>query len=150
MSKGPEKEGREPDDRDPLLIAFGERVREFRVKAGMTQKQLGVKAETSQAYIYMVESGAQNLGVSVMLRIAEALEVSPSELLPEIPNSPPSDLALMRVANAYEEATKEFREFRKEFLERADRLERNLDKIKPAIGQLSHFVRERDDSKDGS
>jgi transcriptional regulator with XRE-family HTH domain len=136
MSKGPEKEGREPDDRDPLLIAFGERVRVVRTKSGMTQRQLAAAAETTQGYIYMVESGATNLGVAVMLRLAKALGVSAADLMPPDPERAPSNSTLQRAIDAYENLTKEVIMLRTHAIS----IESNLSEVRPIIDQLKHIL----------
>jgi transcriptional regulator with XRE-family HTH domain len=67
--------------RDPLLVAIGARIKQIRADIGMTQKDLGDRAGVSPAYIYMVETGGQNITITVMVRLARALGTSIEELL---------------------------------------------------------------------
>ncbi len=70
------------------LKAFGVRLREARLKAGMTQHQLATKAHASHAYIYELESGIQNLTFSSMAKLAYACGVAIRDLLPETDDAP--------------------------------------------------------------
>ena len=59
MTRRPKGPGEAAGDRDALLEAFGVRLRETRLKIGMTQEQLAEKVGTSQSYIYTAETGGQ-------------------------------------------------------------------------------------------
>jgi len=67
--------------RDELLVAIGDRVKRLRTEAGLTQKAVGEAAGVSAAYIYLVETGGQNITITVFRRLATALGVSFDELL---------------------------------------------------------------------
>jgi len=68
------------DNRDPRAI-LGDRVRSIRAKRGISQEQLADLAELDRTYISGVERGIRNISLLNIVRIADALEVSPSELL---------------------------------------------------------------------
>jgi transcriptional regulator with XRE-family HTH domain len=57
------------------------RIAEHRRKRGLSQGALAALVGTTQPTIQRIESGAQNLTEEWMMRIAEALEVSPIDLL---------------------------------------------------------------------
>jgi transcriptional regulator with XRE-family HTH domain len=72
---------REKPARDPLLVEIGARIRTIRLAIGMTQKDLADRAGVSPAYIYLVETGGQNLTITVLVRLAKSLGTSIEELL---------------------------------------------------------------------
>jgi transcriptional regulator with XRE-family HTH domain len=65
------------------LIRFGKRVRALRERAGLSQEALAEKAGIHRTYLGGVERGERNLGLKNVLRIAEALGVSASDLFSE-------------------------------------------------------------------
>ena len=54
---------------------FGQRVRERRTEAGMTQKDLAQKLNTSQSAIARLEAGGTQPHVQTILALASALDV---------------------------------------------------------------------------
>lgn len=65
---------------DKRIEQFGARVRNLRQKANLSQEDLADKAGIHRTYIGGVERGERNLGLGNILRIADALEVSPALL----------------------------------------------------------------------
>ncbi|WP_167073096.1 helix-turn-helix domain-containing protein [Sphingomonas vulcanisoli] len=59
---------------------FGARVRALRKERGLTQERLAVDAEIDLTYLGGIERGRRNPTLSVIVRIAEALQVSPSAI----------------------------------------------------------------------
>jgi transcriptional regulator with XRE-family HTH domain len=65
-----------------ILKRFGHRVRELRIKKGITsQMSLALKAGLDRTYIGGVERGERNVGLKNVEKIAKAIGVSPDELL---------------------------------------------------------------------
>jgi transcriptional regulator with XRE-family HTH domain len=65
---------------------IGSRIRDARVKNGMSQADLAVKANISLPHISDIELGKTNMMLSSFIRIAEALQVSTDSLLrPDVP-----------------------------------------------------------------
>ena len=65
-----------------ILKRFGRRVREIRIKKGITsQMSLALKAGLDRTYIGGVERGERNVGLKNIEKIAKAIGVSPDELL---------------------------------------------------------------------
>jgi transcriptional regulator with XRE-family HTH domain len=65
-----------------ILRRFGKRVREIRIKKGITsQMSLALKAGLDRTYIGGVERGERNVGLKNVEKIAKAIGVSPDELL---------------------------------------------------------------------
>lgn len=59
----------------------GTNVRRARQAAGLTQEQLALEAKIDLTYAGGIERGRRNPSVLVLVRIAEALGVQPSDLL---------------------------------------------------------------------
>jgi len=59
---------------------LGERIRELRKSAGITQEELGEKAELSYKFIGELERGQVNVSLDSIARIAEALGVKIGDL----------------------------------------------------------------------
>jgi transcriptional regulator with XRE-family HTH domain len=60
--------------------AFGDRVRELRKGRGLSQEQLGHVAGLDRTYIGGVERGERNISLDNIWLLADALNVSPSDL----------------------------------------------------------------------
>ena len=61
--------------------AIGARIRAFRYKRGMTSERLAELADTSKANISHIETNNTKLSLAMLVRIANALDVTPNELL---------------------------------------------------------------------
>jgi ribosome-binding protein aMBF1 (putative translation factor) len=59
----------------------------WRKKRGLTQTDLAKAAEIAQGFLSEIESGLKTGDVTVLQRIAVALEVSLLELVPDLPSS---------------------------------------------------------------
>lgn len=56
-------------------------MRQARHKAGLTQEQVALEAKIDLTYMGGIERGKRNPSLLVLVRIAEAVGVHPSELL---------------------------------------------------------------------
>jgi len=61
-------------------IIFGQTIREFRHKGGMTLAELARRAQIHASYLADVERGERNLSLLNILKLAGALRVHPSKL----------------------------------------------------------------------
>jgi transcriptional regulator with XRE-family HTH domain len=61
---------------------MGNRIRDLRLGAGLSQAELAELVGTTQAQIARLETGERRLTVEWMQRIARALSLRPSDLLP--------------------------------------------------------------------
>jgi len=68
-------------DERRFLERIGDRVRELRVAAGLTQAQLADRAGLHRTFIGSVERGERNVALLSLRRIAQALRTTPTELL---------------------------------------------------------------------
>lgn len=64
-----------------LLQKVGERIRHLRVKAGLSQEKLSFECNLDRTYIGSVERGERNIAIINLNKLAQALNVSISELL---------------------------------------------------------------------
>lgn len=66
------------------LEIVGKTIRQLREAIGISQEELAYRAGLHRTYIGGVERGERNLGVENLIRIARALEVSPTALLENV------------------------------------------------------------------
>ena len=104
------------DDKNPFLVALGERVRALRARQGMTRKAVSIAAEVSERHLANLEYGVGNASILVLLQVATALQCSLAELLGDVTTSSPEWLLI------------------RELLERRD--EATLHRVRVAIGEL--------------
>jgi transcriptional regulator with XRE-family HTH domain len=62
------------------LVQFGLAVRQLRLKAGLSQESLAVRASIHRTYIGGIERGERNPTLLMIYRIASALNLSVQEL----------------------------------------------------------------------
>ena len=60
---------------------FGEKVKVLRLKKGWSQEKLALNAELDRTYIPSIESGKRNVSITVIEKIAKALDVEITEIL---------------------------------------------------------------------
>lgn len=60
---------------------MGRNVREHRKRLGLSQEELGFRAELKRSYVSELERGRRNPTVRALGKLAEALGVEPAELL---------------------------------------------------------------------
>ncbi|MCG3142240.1 MAG: HTH-type transcriptional regulator DdrOC [Anaerolineae bacterium] len=68
-------------NRTRILGNFGKKLQDLRKKRGLTQEQLAEIAEFDRTYISMLERGARNPSLLNIYRLAEALKITPADLL---------------------------------------------------------------------
>ncbi len=71
------------DSKLPSHKEFGIKVREARLKLGISQEELGFHAGLDRTYISGIERGTRNPTLEIILKLAKALKLSPAELLPK-------------------------------------------------------------------
>lgn len=72
--------------RTEILKRFGETLREHRLRTGLSQEKLATKAGIDRTYVGGAERGERNVALVNIVRLAEALNVSPAHLLHGINN----------------------------------------------------------------
>lgn len=68
-------------DKKEILIKFGKKVREERLKRGLSQEDLANKAGVHRTYIGMIERGEKNITLENIEKISKAFEISLDNLL---------------------------------------------------------------------
>ncbi|MBI2692605.1 MAG: helix-turn-helix transcriptional regulator [Solirubrobacterales bacterium] len=68
--------------KDPDLVALGERVRALRLKAELTQEALADSADLHWTFVGQVERGERNISYKNILKLAAGLSAPARELLP--------------------------------------------------------------------
>ena len=65
---------------DPRVL-FGKRLAKLRKAKGWSQETLALESGLARSYLGGVERGQRNIALVNICRLAESLEVSPSELM---------------------------------------------------------------------
>ena len=71
----------QPNKNNVILTLFGERVRVLRQLRGLSQEALALAAGLDRTYVGGVERGERNVSLINIQKIAQALDVSPADLL---------------------------------------------------------------------
>jgi transcriptional regulator with XRE-family HTH domain len=66
---------------NPGLVLLGKRIREERLKTGISQEELAARAGVHRTYIGMIERAEKNITLVNMVKIAKALDISLAELV---------------------------------------------------------------------
>ncbi len=103
----PAEDGSDADagDKNPFLVALGERVRALRARRGMTRKAVSIAAGVSERHLANLEYGVGNASILVLLDVAQALQCSLAELLGDVTASSPEWLLIRELLEHRDEAT---------------------------------------------
>ena len=66
-------------DKEPILVAFGQRIRQLRKSRGLSQENLAFSAGVHRTYVGMIERGEKNITLSNIRKMADAFGISVSE-----------------------------------------------------------------------
>ena len=97
--------GAESDEKNPFLVALGERVRALRSRRGMTRKAVAIAADVSERHLANLEYGTGNASILILLQVAGALQCSLAELLGDVTTSSPEWLLLRELLERRDEDT---------------------------------------------
>jgi transcriptional regulator with XRE-family HTH domain len=64
-----------------FLEQIGNKIRELRIKADLSQEKLAFACNLDRTYIGSVERGERNISALNLRKIAKALKINPSDLL---------------------------------------------------------------------
>jgi transcriptional regulator with XRE-family HTH domain len=76
------------EDPSAASVAFGQRLREVRADAGLSQDTLAERAGVHATAIGRMERGGREPRLATILRLARALGVQPGTLLDELDDPP--------------------------------------------------------------
>jgi XRE family aerobic/anaerobic benzoate catabolism transcriptional regulator len=94
----------EPAQKNPFLVALGERVRALRARRGMTRKAVALAANVSERHLANLEYGEGNASILVLLQVAGALQCSLAELIGDVTTSSPEWLLIRELLVHCDEA----------------------------------------------
>ena len=60
---------------------LGARIRTLREQKGLSQRKLALMIGSNQTYIWQIENGTVNVGLDILCRLADALEVNVRDLI---------------------------------------------------------------------
>lgn len=98
-------DGADADEKNPFLVALGERVRSLRARRGMTRKAVALAADVSERHLANLEYGIGNASILVLQQVAGALQCPLAELLGDVTTSSPEWLLLRELLERRDEAT---------------------------------------------
>ena len=80
---------------DAIYRDIGSKVRQARSQRGATQGELASRVNLTRTSISNIEAGRQRVTIYALLRMAEALDVAPATLLPDLRSLPSADVDLL-------------------------------------------------------
>jgi XRE family aerobic/anaerobic benzoate catabolism transcriptional regulator len=92
-------------DKNPFLVALGERVRALRARRGMTRKAVALAADVSERHLANLEYGVGNASILVLLQVAGALQCSLAELIGDVTTRSAEWLLIRELLEQRDEAT---------------------------------------------
>lgn len=93
MTQALDKASTDPQ-REPFLVALGERVRRLRAIRGMTRKALAQATGVSERHLANLEHGLGNASILVLLQIARAFNCALAELVGDVTTESPEWLLI--------------------------------------------------------
>src|SRR3984957_9156644 len=81
----------------PFLSWVGEKIRTMRSRRGMSRRALATQAEVSERYLAQLETGTGNCSITLLRRIAEALNIAVAELIDDRPERPIETMLLAQL-----------------------------------------------------
>ncbi len=60
---------------------LGERIKTLREQQGLSQRKLALMIGSNQTHIWQIENGTVNVGLDILCRLADALEVNVRDLI---------------------------------------------------------------------
>ena len=114
VAKEPETEGKTSASNEDLLPVYmsriAKRVRDARRHLKLKQSELGAKVGSNQRYIFLVEAARANLTLRNLIRLANALDIKPEDMLmPEQTDLTLDESSVQHLARLVESYTQEMR-----------------------------------------
>ena len=67
-----------------IAIAFGKVIRRLRLKAGLTQEQLGFEADLRRTFVSLLELGQQQPTLTTIMKLAGPLNTSAARIVASV------------------------------------------------------------------
>ena len=64
-----------------IAVAFGKVIRSLRIKAGLTQEELGLDADVLRTFVSVLELGQQQPSLTTIIKLSKPLGVTASEIV---------------------------------------------------------------------
>ncbi len=93
------------EEKNPFLVALGERVRSLRSRRGMTRKATALAADVSERHLANLEYGVGNASILVLLQVSQALQCSLAELIGDVTTSSAEWVLIRELLERRDEAT---------------------------------------------
>ena len=93
------------EEKNPFLVALGERVRALRARRGMTRKAVSLAADVSERHLANLEYGEGNASILVLLQVARALHCPLAELIGDVTTSSPEWLLIRELLETRDDAS---------------------------------------------
>ncbi|MDB5827931.1 MAG: transcriptional regulator, family with shikimate kinase [Variovorax sp.] len=94
----------EGEEKNPLLVALGDRVRNLRAQRGLTRKAVAAAANVSERHLANLEYGTGNASILVLQQVATALHCPLAELVGDVTTSSPEWLLIRELLEHRNEA----------------------------------------------
>lgn len=91
-------------DKDPFLIALGERLKNLRARRGLTRKALARMADVSERHVANVESGVGNASIQFLRQLTSVLNCTLAEMIGDETTSSPEWLMIREILRGRSEA----------------------------------------------
>ena len=137
------------EDPNDIVRIVARRLQEARIRAGLTQVQLGEKTGIKQSYIFELEYGTTNITLRTLEKMANALDLELRDLFPGSPGTPPLDsdlkhvmLTLDRLTKIVEEQVSQDKERLDYEKERTGREEQRRAKQDTVLGDALRYIAE--------
>lgn len=92
------------ENKDPYLVALGERIRALRARRGLTRKATALAADISERHLANLELGTGNASILVLQQVAAALQCPLAELTGDVTTSSPEWLMIRELLEGRSEA----------------------------------------------
>ncbi|MCX7255145.1 MAG: helix-turn-helix transcriptional regulator [Polaromonas sp.] len=92
------------DEKNPFLVALGERVKALRARRGMTRKAVSLAAGVSERHLANLEYGEGNASILVLQQVAHALHCTLAELIGDVTTSTPEWLLIRELLDGRDDA----------------------------------------------
>ena len=105
LERAPTRPEAGADEKNPSLLALGERVRNLRARRGMTRKAVALAADVSERHLANLEYGIGNASFLVLQQVAGALQCALAELIGDVTVSSPEWLLIREMLEHRDEAS---------------------------------------------
>jgi XRE family aerobic/anaerobic benzoate catabolism transcriptional regulator len=100
----PHEGGAGHGEKNPFLVALGDRARNLRARRGLTRRAVAIAADVSERHLANLEYGVGNVSILVLLQVAGALHCTLADLIGDVTTSSPEWLLIRELLEHKDEA----------------------------------------------